>query len=91
MGDQQKPVDIAKAAVEHAKSNQQNVVLIDTAGRLHIDENMMQELADIKANIQVDATILVSRRHDRTGRSKCGKDIYGESWHRWCDPHKDGW
>ncbi len=56
---EQKPVDIAKAAVEHAKSNQQNVVLIDTAGRLHIDENMMQELADIKANIQVDATILV--------------------------------
>lgn len=59
MGDKQKPVDIAKAAIEHAKSNQQNVVLIDTAGRLHIDENMMQELADIKANVQVDATILV--------------------------------
>ena len=59
MGDKQKPVDIAKAAIEHAKANQQNVVLIDTAGRLHIDEDMMQELADIKANIQVDATILI--------------------------------
>ena len=55
MGDKQKPVDIAKAAIEHAKANQQNVVLIDTAGRLHVDEDMMQELADIKANIQVDA------------------------------------
>ena len=44
MGDKQNPVDIAKAAIEHAKSNQQNVVLIDTAGRLHIDEDMMQEL-----------------------------------------------
>ena len=59
MGDKQKPVDIAKAALEHARSHQQNVVLIDTAGRLHIDENMMQELADIKAAIPVDATILV--------------------------------
>ncbi len=59
MGDKQKPVDIAKAAIEHAKANQQNVVLIDTAGRLHVDEDMMQELADIKANIQVDATILI--------------------------------
>ena len=59
MGDKQRPVDIAKAAIEHAQHNQQNVVLIDTAGRLHVDEDMMQELADIKANISVDATILV--------------------------------
>ena len=59
MGDKQSPVDIAKAAVEHARANQQNVVLLDTAGRLHVDENMMQELADIKANIQVDATLLI--------------------------------
>ena len=58
MGDKQNPVDIAKAAIEHAKANQQNVVLIDTAGRLHIDENMMQELADIKANVNVDCTLL---------------------------------
>ena len=59
MGDRQSPVDIAKAAVEHAKNNQQNVVIIDTAGRLHIDENMMQELADIKAAVPVDSTVLV--------------------------------
>lgn len=58
MGDKQNPVDIAKAAIEHAKANQQNVVLIDTAGRLHVDEDMMQELADIKANVNVDCTIL---------------------------------
>ena len=54
MGDKQSPVDIAKAAIEHAKANQQNVVLIDTAGRLHVDENMMQELADVN----VDCTLL---------------------------------
>ncbi len=59
MGDKQNPVDIAKASIEHARANSQNVVIIDTAGRLHIDENMMQELADIKENISVDATILV--------------------------------
>ena len=59
MGDKLSPVDIAKAAVAHAKANQQNVVIIDTAGRLHVDEDMMQELADIKSNIEVDATVLV--------------------------------
>lgn len=59
MGDKQKPVDIAKAAIEHARAHKQNAVIIDTAGRLHIDESMMQELADIKANITVDSTVLV--------------------------------
>ena len=59
MGDKQNPVDIVKASVEHAKANGQNVIIIDTAGRLHIDENMMQELADIKANVTVDASVLV--------------------------------
>ncbi|HIZ23600.1 MAG TPA: signal recognition particle protein [Candidatus Blautia faecigallinarum] len=59
MGDKQNPVDIAKAALEYARSHQQNVVLIDTAGRLHIDEKMMQELSDIKENVSVDATVLV--------------------------------
>ena len=58
MGDKQKPVNIAKAALEYAKAHQFNVVMIDTAGRLHIDEDMMQELAEIKEHIQVDATIL---------------------------------
>ena len=59
MGDKNHPVDIAKAAVEHAKNNQQNLVIIDTAGRLHIDEDMMRELEEIKAQVDVDATFLV--------------------------------
>ena len=59
MGDKQKPVDIAKAAMEHAKNGGYNVVMIDTAGRLHIDEDMMAELQAIKENVQVDYTILV--------------------------------
>lgn len=59
MGDKQSPVDIAKAALEHARANQQNVVMIDTAGRLHIDDGMMQELADIKESVHADATVLV--------------------------------
>lgn len=59
MGQKQSPVDIAKGAVEHAKSNGQNVVILDTAGRLHIDEDMMRELAEIKEQIEVNATILV--------------------------------
>ena len=59
MGDKKSPVDIVKAGIAHAKDNGNNIVLIDTAGRLQIDENMMQELMDIKAAVQVDQTILV--------------------------------
>lgn len=59
MGDKHKPVNIVKAAMEHATKNSYNVVLIDTAGRLHIDEAMMDELKEIKANVNVHQTILV--------------------------------
>ena len=59
IGDQHKPVDIAKAAMEHAKKQGMSVVILDTAGRLHIDEAMMEELQDIKANVHVDYSILV--------------------------------
>lgn len=59
MGTNHKPVDIAKAAIEHASKNNLNVVILDTAGRLHIDEDMMAELQEIKENIEIDDTILV--------------------------------
>ena len=59
MGDRQSPVDIAKASIVHAKNHSQNVVILDTAGRLHIDETLMQELVDIKEAVNVDTTILV--------------------------------
>jgi signal recognition particle subunit SRP54 len=59
MGDKHKPVDIARAAIEHAKKNNLNVVILDTAGRLHVDEDMMQELVGIKEQIDVAQTILV--------------------------------
>ena len=59
MGDNQSPVDIAKAAVEHARKNDLNVVIIDTAGRLHVDEDMMVELEEIKRNVEVHQTLLV--------------------------------
>lgn len=59
MGENHKPVDIARAALEHAKKNGHNVVILDTAGRLHIDEEMMAELAGIKENVEVHQTLLV--------------------------------
>ncbi|MBQ1902149.1 MAG: signal recognition particle protein [Lachnospiraceae bacterium] len=59
MGDKNKPVDIAKAAIAHAKENNNNVVILDTAGRLHVDEDMMAELEEIKGQIDVAQTILV--------------------------------
>ena len=59
MGDKISPVDIAKAAVEHASKNNFNVVILDTAGRLHVDENMMEELEQIREAVNVYQTILV--------------------------------
>ncbi len=59
LGEHHKPVDIAKAALEHAKKEGHNVVILDTAGRLHIDEEMMAELQEIKANVEVHQTLLV--------------------------------
>jgi len=59
MGDGHSPVDIAKAAYEYAVKNNFNVVILDTAGRLHIDEGMMEELQKIKAEVEVHQSILV--------------------------------
>ena len=59
MGTNHRPLDIAKAGMEHAAKNGNNVVILDTAGRLHIDEEMMRELIEIKENITVHQTLLV--------------------------------
>ena len=59
MGDKNRPADIAKAAVRHAEKNGNNIVILDTAGRLHIDEDMMAELQEIKEAVEVHQTILV--------------------------------
>ncbi|MBQ8184887.1 MAG: signal recognition particle protein [Lachnospiraceae bacterium] len=58
MGDGHKPVDIAKAAYEHARKTGHNVVILDTAGRLHVDEDMMNELIEIKENLNIDQALL---------------------------------
>lgn len=59
LGDKVSPVEIARQGVEHAKANNNDLVLIDTAGRLHIDEALMQELKDIKATVQPHEILLV--------------------------------
>lgn len=59
MGEKHKPANIAKAAMEHAAKNGNNIVILDTAGRLHIDEDMMEELQEIKEAVTVHQTILV--------------------------------
>lgn len=59
MGDKVSAVDIAKAGIAHAKDNGNNVVIIDTAGRLHIDEELMTELKDIKENVNPSEILLV--------------------------------
>ncbi len=59
MGENHRPADIAAAALEHARKNGHNVVILDTAGRLHIDEEMMAELIGIKNGMEVHQTLLV--------------------------------
>ncbi|ETT85830.1 signal recognition particle protein [Viridibacillus sp. FSL R5-0477] len=59
LGTEVSPVDIVRQALEHAKEEHHDVVLIDTAGRLHIDENLMQELKDIRALREPDEVFLV--------------------------------
>ncbi len=59
MGDKHDPVDISKAALEHAKKNGNDVVIIDTAGRLHIDDTLMDELGNIKEAVNPDEILLV--------------------------------
>ena len=60
LGDQEKPEIIAKKAVEYAEANGFNMVFLDTAGRLHVDEDMMEELQRIRETVHVDQTILVA-------------------------------
>lgn len=59
MGDNVNPVDISKGAVEYARNNGLNVVIIDTAGRLHIDEELMNELKEVKAAVNPSEVLLV--------------------------------
>ena len=59
LGDQISPVEIARQSVDYAKAHGINTVMLDTAGRLHIDEDMMQELQEIKRTVDVDQTVLV--------------------------------
>ena len=59
MGTDHKPVEIAKNAIAHAEKIGHNVVILDTAGRLHVDEDMMKELQEVKEQVTVHQTILV--------------------------------
>ena len=59
MGTDHKPVEIAAEAIRYAEKNGHNVVILDTAGRLHIDEDMMAELQEIKNHVTVHQTLLV--------------------------------
>jgi signal recognition particle subunit SRP54 len=59
LGDQVSPVEIARSALEHAKEHHHDYVIIDTAGRLHIDEAMMEELRQVREVAQPDEVLLV--------------------------------
>lgn len=58
-GTDHKPAEIAEHAIEYAAKNGHNVIYLDTAGRLQVDDDMMQELVDIKSAVTVNQTVLV--------------------------------
>ena len=87
MGDKQKPVDIAKAAIEHAKANQQNVVLIDTAGRLHVyDAGAFRHQRECSCGCNTSDR----RCNDRSGCSKCSQDFHRKNRNRRSYPYQNG-
>lgn len=59
LGDQTSPVEIAKQGLQHAKDNNHDYVIIDTAGRLHVDEELMAELHEIHSHVNPDEVLLV--------------------------------
>ena len=72
LGDQSSPVEIARQGLQHAKDNGFDYVIIDTAGRLHIDEELMEELKQIHAVVNPDEVLACCRCHDRSGcRKRC--------------------
>ena len=69
MGDKQNPVDIAKAGVEHAQKNGNNIVILDTAGRLHIDEDMYGRTGSDQTECRCLPDRPCGGCHDRAGCS----------------------
>ena len=67
------PVAIAQAGIAHAKANGNNVVIIDTAGRLAVDEAMMNEISNIHKAIQASRNLVCCRFYDRTRCCKYSK------------------
>ncbi len=59
MGTKHDPVDISKAALEHGKKHGNDVIIIDTAGRLHIDEDLMEEIENIYDAVNPNEVLLV--------------------------------
>ena len=74
------PVDIAKKAVAHAKDYGNDYVILDTAGRLHIDEQLMNELKNIKAAVSPAGDPAGGGRHDRPGRGQRGQPPSTRRW-----------
>ena len=96
MGTDHKPAEIAQNAIAYAEKNGHNVVILDTAGRLHVDEDMMAELQEIKETVTVHQTLLVvdamtgqdavmwQRNSMKGGRRRCDPVQNGRRYQRRC-------
>ena len=83
----QDPVAIAKAAVAHAKQNGHNVVIVDTAGRLAIDEQMMNEISAVKTAVNPQETLFVVDSMTGQDAVNTAKSFNDRLDYRWCGSH----
>ena len=80
MGTDTEPLRIAEEAYRYAKEHSMNVLILDTAGRLHIDEDMMAELSEIKKRIPVDTTVLTEMWHPCSLKRLASTALSSQSW-----------
>ncbi len=83
-----KPRSIARKALAHAQDHGNDMVILDTAGRLQIDEALMEELEDIKAAVKPGTRPAGRRRHDRSGRRQRRQDLRRAPGRRRRHPHQ---
>ncbi len=89
--EEKQPLELARAARRESANTGRDVLLVDTAGRLHIDDQLMSELQQLKAAAQSGRDSVRGRRHDRAGRGEIGRRVPQAAGHHRRDPHQDGW
>ena len=89
--EESKPAELARSARKEATQTGRDVLLVDTAGRLHIDDELMTELTELKDLLQPHGNPVRRRRDDRSGRREIGRRVQQAPRHHRHDPDENGW